>query len=257
MNWGGEGYPAYEVQMKVSDKENQAYDAQAAESKFLSQSMQTQFAQQQYIAKFLTTQLQQMVSNPQGFGPQTMAEMRAQAINTIGMQMSAAEKGLQQQFASENMAGLGSGVEVATLAGERQAAIGQEATVLSNLDIANAQAKIQQQQFGVQGLLQTGQLAGEMPQSAQLLSGSLSNQFSESYNMAQQGGFWSNLARGALVAAGGAIGGIAGGPAGAMAGASIGANVGGGMFGGGGVSYMPLTGGGGQSAPFSGSGAVG
>jgi hypothetical protein len=114
--------------------------------------------------------------------------------------------------------------------------------VLSNIDVANAQAKLQQQQFGVQGLMGVSQLTGEMPQSAQLLSGSLSNQFSEAYNMAQQGGFWSNLARGTLMAAGGAIGGIAGGPMGAMAGASIGGSVGGGLFGGGGGQTMQLQG---------------
>jgi hypothetical protein len=126
-----------------------------------------------------------------------------------------------------------------------QQAAGQAASDLQQLTIADAQARMQQQQFGIQGLMGATQMLGAAPQSASLLGQSLGQQFSQQYNMAQQGGFWSNLARGVTTAAGMAIGGAAGMATGdpmmALAGAQMGSQAGGalgGAFGGGGGAPM-------------------
>lgn len=219
VNWGGPGYPAYAVEMKVSGGEKTAASQTAQESQYLMNMMKQQFGEQQNLLNnVLVPQLQQMATNPQGFGAQALAAMRSQTIGTIGTQLAEQQKSLQQQFATQNMAGLGSGVQAALGANLAQGAAGAEASNLQQIAIANAQAQQQQQQFGLQGLGQASQLLGQAPQSAGLaLTGSQAS-FNQQYQMAQQGGFWSNLARGALMAAGTAIAG----PLGGMAGSALG-----------------------------------
>jgi hypothetical protein len=213
LRWGGKGYSAYEVVMKVSSGENKAAGQQQqitqglqTESQNLINMMNTQFAEQQgLLNNTLIPQLTQMATNPQGFGAQAMAAMRSQAIGTIGTQLASQLQQSQQQFATQDMAGLQSGVQQALRGQLGMQATGQEAGALQNLAIANAQAQMQQQQFGLQGLAGATQLLGEVPQSAGLgiqaaegAGQSANAAFNQQYTMAQQGGFWSNLARGAL-----------------------------------------------------------
>lgn len=243
INWGGLGYPTYEVEMKVSGKENTAYDAQSQMSTSLMSMMNTQFGEMQgLLNNFLIPQLKQMVTDPTGFGAKALAAMKSATIQTIGTQLASQQRTLQNQFATQNMAGLGSGVEMGLSSSLASTAAGQEASNLQQLTIADAQARMQQQQFGVQGLMGATQMLGAAPQAAALANQSVGAQFSEAYNMAQQGGFWSNLARGALTATGAALGGVAGGPWGAMAGANIGSNIGGGVFGGSGGAPLQVQG---------------
>jgi len=76
--------------------------------------MQTQFLERQGLLNtVLIPRLTQMTMNPQGFGAQALAAMKSQTIGTIGSQLAAQQRGLQQQFATQNMTGLGSGVEAA------------------------------------------------------------------------------------------------------------------------------------------------
>lgn len=215
INWGGPGYATYEVEMKVSGQEKSAANMTSQESSFLMNMLQTQFSEQQnLLTKVMIPQLQGMATNPQGFGAQAMANIRAQTVQTIGSQLATQRQALQQQFATQNMAGLGSGVQAAISAQLGAGAVSEEASALQQQQIANAQLKAQQQQWALGTLGQIEPQLGAAPQAAGLLSSNLNNQFQQAYTMSQQGGFWSNLARGALSAAGtaflGPLGGMAG-----------------------------------------------
>lgn len=199
MNWGGPGYPEYQGYLKVSDAEKQAQAQSQQESQYLQSMMQTQFKEQQgLLNNVLIPQLTQMAQNPQGFGAQALAAMQSQMINTVGSQLSSQEKSLNNQFATQNMAGLGSGVNVALQAGLAQNAAGTEAGGLNQIAIQNAQLKNQQQQFGLQGLAGATSLLGAAPQSAGLGLQANQNNFGQSYQIAQQGNLWQNLLGGVL-----------------------------------------------------------
>ena len=259
MNWGGEGYADYQGWMKSSSGEHHAANQTANEAQLLGSWMQTQFQEQQNLLnKVLIPQLTHMATNPQGFGAPALAAMRAQTIGTIGAQLSSQEKGLAQQFATANMAGLGSGVQMAETAGLQSQAAGQEASSLQQIAIANAQAQMQQQQFGLQGLAGAEQALGGVPQSAALAVQASGTSFNEQYKMAQQGGLMQNIIGGI---AGAGLGFLTGGPAGAVMGGLSGAFGGAGGGGGGGavdssvLSNLPTWMGGSPgpvSAPFPG-----
>ena len=208
-NWGGAGYATYEVFLKVSGAERTAQAQTAQESQYLMNMMQTQFGEQQNLLNnMLIPQLQQMATNPQGFGAQQMAAMRAQTIGTIGTQLAEQQKGLAQQFSLANMAGVGSGVQAALLARGAQTAAGMEASSLQDLAIANAQMQQQQRMAGLSGLASASQLLGQAPQSAGLALSGSGQQFNQAYTMAKQGGFWSNMLQGVV---GGLASGLTGG----------------------------------------------
>lgn len=214
INWGGPGYASYEVEMKASGKEKDAQNLQASESQMLMGWAGKQFGEQQgWLNNIIMPQLQKMFTNPEGFGLKALSDMRSQAISTIGGQLEAQQKQLAANFATENMAGLGSGVQMALGAGLTQQAVGQEATALQNIDIANAQAKMQEQQWAGGALMQGVQQLGQIPGSVEQLTKSTGQQFNEAYTMAQQGGFWSNLASSVLTSAATAFGGPLGGMA--------------------------------------------
>lgn len=199
LNWGGEGYATYECYLKVSGGEKTAAKAQAGLTSSLSSMMKTQFAEQQgLLNNFLIPQLESMVTNPTGFGATAIAAMKSQSISNIGRQFAAQTQQAQQRFATENMAGLQSGVQEALKGQLGLSAAGMESSALANIDIADAQAKMQQQEFGLTGLAGATSLLGQAPQAAGLAVGSAADQFKEQYTMAQQGGFWSNLATGVL-----------------------------------------------------------
>lgn len=275
LNWGGPGYAEYQGYMKVSGGEKKAAGQQTAittalqnQATMLTDMAKTQFAEQQSLLNnTLIPQLTAMATNPEGFGAEAMAAMRSQAIGTIGTQTSMQLQRLQNQFATQNLAGLQSGVQQALKGQIGLAATGQEATALQNLDIANAQAKMQQQQFALSGLGNADQLLGQAPQAAGLAtsaltgaSSSAAQSFQQQYTMAQQGGFWSNFARG-IVGSLGTIGSFIPGPIGMgmkAAGSIGGAFLGGfsGQGGGGGIgSYSPapvMIGGDQSAAQFAG-----
>jgi hypothetical protein len=232
-NWGGPGYAEYQGYMKVSGAEKTAHNQTADEASYLQNMMKTQFSEQQNLLNnVLIPQLTHMATNPQGFGAQALAAMRSQTINTIGGQLASQQQNLRQQFATQNMAGLGSGVQAALGANLAQGAAGQEASGLQNIAIANAQAQMQQQQFALGGLGSASQLLGQAPESAKLGLEASGQSFNQAYTMSQQGGFWSNLARSALTAAGTAFAG----PLGGMAGNFVGN-----LFGGSGPTSSPWS----------------
>lgn len=213
INWGGPGYPAYDGEMKVSPAETAAQQQTALNAQWLSDMMRRQFSESQNLLNgTLLPQLTQMVTNPQGFGAKEVAAVRSQTIGTIGTQLASQQRGLQQQFATQNMAGLGSGVQAALSANLAQTAAGQEAAGLQDIAIQNAQMQQQQRQFGLQGLAGASQLLGQMPQSGALANQATGQQFQQAQQMATQGGFFTNLITGMLSsAAGGLTGGMTGG----------------------------------------------
>jgi len=184
---------------KVSEAEKAAQRQSAQESQYLQSMMKTQFKEQQdLLNKVLIPQLTQMATNPEGFGVKALAAMQSQLINTVGTQMASQEKSVQQQFATQNLAGLGSGVEEAIRANLAAGAAGTEAAGLQNIAIQNAQLQNQQREFGLSGLSSASSLLGQAPQSAGLGLQANQQNFEQSYKMAQQGSLWQNLLGGVI-----------------------------------------------------------
>jgi hypothetical protein len=199
LTWGGPGYNAYEVVMKVSQAEKDAQAQSAQESKYLQNMMQVQFKEQQdLLNNVLLPQLKQMATNPQGFGAKALADMQSKLISTVGSQFASQEKGLQERFATKNLPGVGSGVQEALRANLAQGAAGEEAGGLLNIDLANEQLKEQQRMAGISGLAGASTLLGQAPGSAGLSLQANQQRFDQSYKMAQQGSLWQNLLGGVI-----------------------------------------------------------
>jgi len=187
------------AECKVTDAEKAAQAQSRQESVYLQTMMQTQFGEQQDLLKnVLLPQLTQMANNPEGFGAKALSAMQSQLINTVGSQVSSQEKSIQNQFSTENLAGLGSGVQEAIQANLGASAAGAEATGLQNISIANEQLKNQQQEFGLGGLASATQLLGQAPQAAGLGLGANNQNFNQSLQIANQGSLWQNLLGGVV-----------------------------------------------------------
>jgi hypothetical protein len=198
-NWGGEGYCDYQGYCKVTHDMTQAKNQTIDEANFLQNMMKTQFGEQQdLLNKVLIPQLTQMATNPQGFGAKALADMQSQLINTVGGQYASQTKGLQEKFATSNMAGLPSGVQAALQANLAQGASGIEAGGLQNIDIQNAQLKNQQQQFGLSGLASADELLGQAPGSAKLALGANQQSFKNAQALQGQGSIWGQLLGGVI-----------------------------------------------------------
>jgi hypothetical protein len=194
MNWGGEGYADYQGYAKVTGQETTAQSLNGWETSVMQSWMMNQFTEQQnLLTKTIIPQLTQMATNPTGFGASALSAMKSQLQDTLGTQLSSQQQSLQQNFASQNLAGLGSGVEQATSAMLGSQAASSLASGNEQINIANAQAQMQQQQFGLQGLMGAESALGALPQSAGLLGQLGGQQFSQAYNMAQQGSLWQNI----------------------------------------------------------------
>jgi hypothetical protein len=169
LNWGGEGYAAYDGYCYMTGPETTAWNQLGYELSNMNNWMNLQFREQQgLLNNFLIPQLESFVNNPPGFGATALASMRSGLIGNIGSQLSSQVGNLQNQFATQNMAGLGSGPEAALVAAARQTAAGQEAQGLNTINIQNAQEQAQQREFGLSGLQGAEQALGQLPQSAQL-----------------------------------------------------------------------------------------
>jgi len=199
LNWGGEGFPKYEGFLKQSDAEKTAQAQSAQESAYLQSMMKTQFAEQQdLLNKVLLPQLEQMAKDPPGFGAKALAAMQSQLINTVGTQVSSQEKSIQNQFATENLAGLGSGVEEAIQANLGATAAGTEAAGLQNIAIQNANLQNQQQQFALGGIASASSLLGQAPGSAGLGLEANKQTFDQAHTLNQEGTLWQNLLGGVV-----------------------------------------------------------
>jgi hypothetical protein len=175
--------------------------------------------------------------------------MKGRLQDTIGSQVASSVQGLQNRFDTQNVAGLGSGVQQALMMNAAMQGAGALAQGNANIDIQNALTANQQQQFAL-GMAPSMVGAEEaLPAAAQLNAQLATAGFSEAYNMSNQTGM-GQQAIGGLIGAGemaltGAVGGMLPGGAGMMSGLMGGLKGGlagfGGMGGGGGpTGIMPM-----------------
>src|ERR1700677_1261185 len=142
-----------------SQAEETLQEQQAAEpSSYMSQ-QSTLFGESQALQQTLTPMLQQEISNPTGFSPQELSDLNASNINTTGAQYANVQKQLNATNASQNMAGLTSGVAAGETASLKSAAAGTVALNAQSTQLANAQLQTQNKNMAQSQLLgmQSGQ----------------------------------------------------------------------------------------------------
>src|SRR3974390_994063 len=187
---------------KESQEQKDAQAQQPAFNKQLQSIYQTQFAENQSILKALTPQLQAMAANPQGFGATEYHALQSQIINDTGAQYSNMAKGVAQDFATSNEAGLPSGVQAQLQANIAAGAAGQVSNASNNLAIQNEQLKQQQQQFAMGTLEgQQGSIGSQMGTTGNQVGSGLQNQFQNATTVYNQGSLWKNIL-GGIVGAG-------------------------------------------------------
>jgi hypothetical protein len=179
---------------------------QAQESQALQNDFNKQFGEQQnFVQNFLKPQLESMYLNPTGFGATALADLDANLVNTTGAQAANARQAANASFATNNMAGLPSGVEQAIQSQINSAAGNTVASGKTQIQLANQQYKNQQQMTALSGLQNIPGMLGAAPQVGGLLTGANQAAFGEAktiYDQNQAGNFWGNLGQGLL---GGAI----------------------------------------------------
>lgn len=241
LNWGGEGYSTYQGYSYMTGPETSAWNDLGFLASTMNTWMTTQYSEMQNLLRPAANTLQQMFTNPQGFGSVAYAGMQSNIINQIGSGYASDLRALQNNMANQNMAGLTSGAYQAIQAGLAQGAQGQEAQAINQLQTQNALAKIQQQQWALGQAPQMAQALGSLPQSAQMagsLAGMEGQQAKGFYGQqSPMSAMLGSMAGAALTIGGGLIGG----PAGAMIGSAIGGGISGGLGGGGGGGFGGLA----------------
>jgi hypothetical protein len=137
-----------------SSQEKQLQSEQAAETQAYIGQQSTLFGESQALQATLTPLLQQEISNPTGFSPQELADLNASNVNTTGAQYANVQKQVNLANASNNMAGLTSGVAAGETAALQGAAAGTVATNAQNTQLQSAQLATQKQQTAI-GQLQS------------------------------------------------------------------------------------------------------
>lgn len=139
----------------------QTEQAQAAFTSTLTSAFKTAFANQQTVLQPVIAKLTDMLNNPQGFSPATMALMKTGATETVQAATESAQKAANAYLASRGGPTLGSGV--AAQIGGSIAAGGAEATAkeLSNIDIQSGLLQNENYWRAISGL--TGVAAAENP----------------------------------------------------------------------------------------------
>jgi glutamate dehydrogenase/leucine dehydrogenase len=153
---------------------------------------------QNVLHGFLLPQLEGMVTNPQGFGATAVSDMNAALMNNVATQWGSARQQANQALATQNAAGLPSGVGAVINSQLGSSAAGEVAGGMTNIQLANEQAKLQQQQNALSMVPGTVQLLGALPQSASAMLQANQNRFGQQYQMAQQGSQWMNILGGVL-----------------------------------------------------------
>lgn len=210
----------------MNKESQQQKDAQAAQTQFtkqLTQIYNTQFGEQQQILKVLTPQLEAMAASPQGVGATEYAALQSGIITGVAQQFQNVAKQEATNFATQNEAGLPSGVEAQVQANLKAAAAGAQTSQLSNLAIQNEQLKQQQQQFALGNLLNLNTTTGsQMGTTGGQAGHGLQEGFQNATTIYNQGSLWKNI-----------LGGIAGAGLGALTGgfSSVGTALGSGVMG--------------------------
>jgi hypothetical protein len=197
-----------------SSAEQELQQEQAAQTKQYMEQQSTLFSQQQDLFQTLSPLLQSEINNPVGFTPQELADLNASNVNTTGAQYANVQKQLNLQNASQNMAGLTSGVAAGERASLQGAAAGTLATNAQNTQIASAELAQQKSQAAQSELmaLQSGQ-GGMAVSMGQVENQSQKQAFDQAYQEQQQSSQLMNGILGGLVQTGLGIatGGISGG----------------------------------------------
>lgn len=188
---------------KAAAAEQKALTQQQAQYTAQLQQQQSQlFQEDQALYNYLAPQLQAQIQNPAGFTAQEMADLTANNINTTGQQFANAQKQVNLQQATQNMAGLPSGVAAQTNAMLQGAAAGQVAQGQGQINLANSELEQQNKQTATAELLGlesgTGGLssafAGQSNQGMGVASSSNQAYFNQAQTMATQGSqFWTGL----------------------------------------------------------------
>ncbi len=167
----------------ASQEEKTLQQEQAAQTQQYMQQQSTLFAESQSLQATLVPLLQSEISNPVGFSPQELADLNASNVNTTGAQYANVQKQLNLQNASQNMAGLTSGVAAGETAALKGAAAGTMATNATNVQLQSAELAQQKAQTA-----QSEMLALQANQGGQAISlGQVENQSeSQAFNQAYQ-----------------------------------------------------------------------
>lgn len=186
-----------------SQEEKNLQAEQAAETQQYMQQQSTQFAENQDLFNTLKPLLEQQITNPTGFNAEELASLNASNVNTTGAQYANVQKQLNLANASQNMAGLTSGVQAAETAGLQSAAAGTVASNANNINLASAQLA-QQKSANAQSQLEALESgAGGMAVSlGQVENQSQSQAFNQAYQMQQQSSQLLNSVIGGLVSTG-------------------------------------------------------
>lgn len=163
----------------------QAEQAQEV-SQYMSQ-QSTLFGESQALQATLTPLLENEINNPTGFSPTELAELNASNVNTTGAQYANVQKQLNLQNASQNMAGLTSGVQSAENAQLKSAAAGTVASNASNIQLQSSQLAQQKAQTAQSELmaLQSGE-GGEAVSLGNVENQAESSAFGQAEQMQQQ-----------------------------------------------------------------------
>lgn len=168
-----------------SEKDLQAEQA-AATAQYMQQ-QSTVFAENQDLMKTLKPILENEINNPTGFSAEELASLNASNVNTTGAQYANVQKQLNLANASENMAGLTSGVAAAETAGLQSAAAGTVASNANQTQLASAELAQQKSQTAQGELLslESG-TGGQATSLGQLETASEGQAFDQAYKMQQQ-----------------------------------------------------------------------
>jgi hypothetical protein len=186
-----------------SQAEKTLQQEQAAETQQYMQQQSQLYGEQQNLIATLTPLLEQQINNPVGFSPAELADLNASNVNTTGAQYQNVQKQLNLRNASQNMAGLTSGVAAAETAGLQGMAAGTVAQNAQNTQLASAELA-QQKATTAQGELlglESG-LGGQAVSMGQVENQSESSAFNQAFQEQQQSSQLMNGILGGLVNAG-------------------------------------------------------
>jgi len=186
-----------------SQAEQTLQQEQAAETQQYMTQQSTLFAENQDLISTLKPLLESEINNPVGFTPQELADLNASNVNTTGAQYANVQKQLNLSNASNNMAGLTSGVAAGESAALKGAAAGTVATNATNVELANANLAQQKSQTAQSELLslESG-TGGQAVSMGQVENQSEQNAFNQAYQEQQQSSQLMNGILGGLVQAG-------------------------------------------------------
>jgi len=170
-----------------SPSEQQLQSEQAAETRQYMQQQATNYSEQQDLFSTLKPMLEAEIANPTGFTPQELADLNASNVNTTGAQYANVQKQLNLRNASQNMAGLTSGVAASETAALQGAAAGTVASNAENVQLQNAQLQQQNKTTAQAQLLGLEANAGGQAVSLGQVENQSENQaFQQAYTEQQQ-----------------------------------------------------------------------